>query len=128
MPHLTIQYSANMESKLKIDELCSEMHEVMLATGVFPLAGIRVRAFRADAVAIADRLPDNVFIDMVLRMGEGRTMEVKQQAGDQIFKRAEEFCSDLLATPHFALSMEIVEIKKAYSWKTNTMHPRLETS
>ena len=30
-----------------------------------------------------------------------------------------------LARPHFALSLEITEIDGKFSWKTNTIHPRL---
>lgn len=125
MPHLIVQHSANVENSLNIADLCTNLHSVLRSTGVFPLAGIRVRAFRAEAAEIADQLPENGFIDMVLRIGEGRSAEVKQQLGEEISKSAEEFCASLLATPYFCLSLEIVEINKALSWKTNTIHSRL---
>lgn len=125
MPHLTIQYSANIEPRLSMPDYCACMHEVMLQSGVFPLAGIRVRAFQADHVSIADQLPDNAYIDMVLRMGEGRSVEDRRAVGDTLIETAGEFCSVLMAEPHFALSLEIVEIQKGFSWKKNTMHPRL---
>lgn len=127
MPHLTIQYSANIEQQLSMPDYCARMHEVMLQSGVFPLAGIRVRAFRADHVCIADKLPENAYIDMVLRMGEGRSSEDRRGVGDTIIDTASEFCSALMAQPHFALSLEIIEIQKQFSWKKNTIHPRLSS-
>ena len=101
------------------------MHQVMLDSGVFPLAGIRVRAFRADHVVIADRQRENAYIDMVLRMGEGRAPEDRERVGEAIMQIATDACSGLMATPHFALSLEIVEISRQFSWKKNSMHARL---
>ncbi len=128
MPHLIIQYSANVEKNLDMSLLCSAMYDVMLSSGVFPLAGIRVRAFAADHALIADQLPDNGFVDMVLRMGEGRSAEDKKKVGQSIMTQAESVCAELLDKPHFALSLEIVEISREFSWKTNTMHARLAES
>ncbi len=125
MPHLTIQYSANVEDSLDVGDFCREMHRAMLSTDAFPLAGMRVRAFRADYSELGDQLSQNGFIDMVLRIGEGRSAEKKQQVGELVFQSAEAFCEQVLNAPHFALSLEIVEINKAYSWKKNSMHPRL---
>lgn len=125
MPHLIMQYSPGLEQNLDMDALCVAMHEQMLATGVFPLAGIRVRAIRCDHAEVADRLAQNAFVDMVLRIGEGRGAEDRHRVGEQMMERAEEVCAKLLDQPHFALSLEIVEISRDFSWKTNSMHARL---
>ena len=76
-------------------------------------------------MAIADQQPENAYIDMVLRMGEGRGTEDRQAAGERIIETAATYCAELMGKPHFALSLEIVEIQKDFSWKKNTMHPRL---
>lgn len=125
MPHLIIQYSGNLDDALIIDNLCEALHRVMLDSGVFPLAGIRVRAFRCDHAEVADRLAENSFVDMVIRMGEGRPAADRKRVGESIMSTAQEICQNLLQTPHFALSLEIVEISREFSWKTNTMHARL---
>lgn len=125
MPHLIIQYSENLEKALDMPEFCDNLYQVMLSSGVFPLAGIRVRAFAAQHVVVADKLADNGFIDMVIRMGEGRTAEDRERVGEAIMSAAADSCEALMATPHFALSLEIVEISRQFSWKKNTMHARL---
>lgn len=125
MPHLTIQYSANLESTISLPDFCDALYQIMLDSGVFPLAGIRVRAFRADHVVIADKQADNAYIDMVLRMGEGRTAEDREAVGEAIMDCAAARCGELMEQPHFALSLEIVEISRQFSWKKNTMHARL---
>lgn len=97
----------------------------MCDLGCFPVGGIRVRAWATPAQAIADGHPDNTFADLVLRMGAGRDASTKRAAGAAIMSAAETFFAAELARPHFALALEIIEISKDYSWKTNSIHPRL---
>lgn len=126
MPHLIVQYSANLESSLDLEDFGRKMHEAMLVSGTFPLAGIRVRAFAADHAIIADQHEKNAFIAMVLRMGAGRSLEEKRKAGDLVMEAAKAATEQLLSEPYFALSLEIVEIDPELSWKANSIHPRLK--
>jgi len=125
MPHMSIEYSANLDGTVDMGEFCTLIARTMRATGLFELGAIRVRAFRADAHAVADQLPENGFIDLNLRIGRGRTAEEKKRAGEEIFAAASDHLATLLATPHFALSLEIREIDAELSWKKNAIHPRL---
>ena len=125
MPHLRIEYSANLQDKADIGALCSVIHHAVMATGLFELGAPRVRAFRADSYAIADQLPENAFIDMEFRVGQGRSAEELKRTGEAIFKAASDFLQPLFVTPHFALSLEIRTIDAGLSWKKNAMHARL---
>ncbi|MGO4563102.1 5-carboxymethyl-2-hydroxymuconate Delta-isomerase [Rhizobiales bacterium 3FA27D7] len=125
MPHMAIEYSANLDAAVDMDGLCALVADTMLETGLFEIGAIRVRAFRAQSYAIADRLPQNGFIDMNLRIGKGRSAEEKKSAGEAIFAAVSERLAELFATPHFALSLEIREIDAELSWKKNAIHPRL---
>lgn len=122
---MAIEYSANLDAKVDMRALCELVSRTMLDTGVFEPGAIRVRAFRAEAYAIADRLPENGFIDMNLRIGKGRSAEDKKRAGEAIFAAVSGHLASLFATPHFALSLEIREIDAELSWKKNAIHPRL---
>ena len=44
MPHLNIEYSANLEEELDVQALVDRIHETALETGIFPLGGVRTRA------------------------------------------------------------------------------------
>lgn len=125
MPHLTIEYSANLETRIDLDGLCAALLETVLQTGPFEIGGVRVRALRADHYAIADRLPENAFVDLSFRIGKGRSADEKKRAGEAIFATASRLLAPLFETPHFALSLEIREIDAELSWKKNTIHPRL---
>ncbi len=125
MPHFTIEYSANLDEAVDFGNLCKVVHTTIMTTGLFELGAVRVRAFRATSYAIADRLPENGFIDMSFRIGRGRSDEEKQKTGEAIFATVSAFLAPLFQTPHFALSLEIREIDAELSWKKNAIHPRL---
>jgi 5-carboxymethyl-2-hydroxymuconate isomerase len=125
MPHLTIEYSANLEEKADLDALCRAVHAAILKSGLFEAGAVRVRAFPARHFAIADLLPENAFADMSFRIGKGRSAEDRKQVGDAIFAAASEVLAPLFRTPHFALSLEVREIDAELSWKKNAMHARL---
>ena len=125
MPHLSIEYSSNLQGREKMQALCEALHGAMLESGLFELGAVRVRACSYDAYAIADRHPDNAFADLRLRIGQGRSAAERQSLGRALMAVAEVHFAAELARPHFALSLEIVEIDANFSWKTNAIHPRL---
>ena len=125
MPHMSIEYSANLDRSVDMTEFCAVVQRAILDTGLFELGAVRVRALRADAYAIADRLPENAFIHMCFRIGAGRSEADKRNAGEAVFAAALAHLKDLFATPHFALSLEMIEIDAALSWKRNAMYARL---
>lgn len=126
MPHISIQYSPQLDDSHDISALCQKLNEAIVETALFPLAGIRVRAFRADHESVADQHPANAFVAMQMYIGAGRTLEEQQRAGAHIYAAAEAFFADRLAGAHFMLSMEIFENNADLSWKRNTVHPRLK--
>ncbi len=125
MPHFTIEYSANLDGFVDFEALCEAVRRAAIETGVFPLGGIRVRTIRCDHYAIADAKPDNAFIDMVLRVGTGRDLETRRQAGETVFAAMEQHLADVIAARPFALSFEIREVHPDLNWKKNTIHGRL---
>lgn len=128
MPHLTIEYSANLDDRVDFARLCRTVHQTILGTGLFELGAVRVRSIRCADYAIADLLPENGFIDLSFRIGRGRSEAEKKATGEAIFKAASDELSELFTTPHFALSLEIREIDPELSWKKNAIHPRLRAS
>ncbi|MGO2262445.1 5-carboxymethyl-2-hydroxymuconate Delta-isomerase [Halomonas sp.] len=125
MPHLHIEYSPSLEQRVDVREVCQAAHRVMVASELFPLAGIRVRAFAADHCIVADDHPDNDFLAMTLSVGSGRAQSDLKAAGEQLFAAVQDVLAEPLATPHFALSLEIREIDAALSWKDTPIHARL---
>ena len=71
MPHFIMEYSANLDEDLDIPELFRQLNETAIGTGVFPIGGIRTRAIRCEHYRIAEGDPDNTFIHLPPRWGQG---------------------------------------------------------
>ena len=126
MPHLILEYSANLDGVLDIQRLVNAVHEAALATGVFPKGGCRTRAARREAYEIADGHPDNGFVHLTARIGAGRPLEVRQEAGNAIFAALTAALEDVFAARPIGISFEIAEINPDTSWKKNNLHEALK--
>ncbi len=126
MPHLMIDYSANVEPDVDIGALCDTLRDVAASIDAFPLAGVKVRAVRVDHYAIADGSPEHGFIDISVRIREGRDMETKQNAAQKIFDAANEFVANVMQRRSLALSLELRDIDAALSPKSGSIRKYLE--
>ena len=86
MPHVTVEYSANLTDALDIQSLVDRIHEAVLASGPFERAAARTRAIECRTFRIADGRPDAAFIHVMMRIGHGRDRATKQAAGEAIFR------------------------------------------
>ncbi|MEX0350735.1 MAG: 5-carboxymethyl-2-hydroxymuconate Delta-isomerase [Paracoccaceae bacterium] len=125
MPHLSIEYSANLEDRVDISGLCEHLRQSAAGIEAFPLAGLRVRALRADHFAIADGDPKHGFVDISVRLRAGRPIEVRKAAADVLFRAAEDFLTPDMAQHSLALSLEIRDIDPDLSPKTGTIRDHL---
>ena len=118
MPHLILEYSANLDDTLAAERMVEAVHEAAIESGLFPRAGARTRAVRQDCYRIADGNPENAFVHLIVRVGRGRSEEELQRAGDHIFTALTEFLDPLYCKRPLAISMEFVEIS---TWKQNNL-------
>jgi 5-carboxymethyl-2-hydroxymuconate isomerase len=121
-----IDYSVNVETDVDIGALCDTLRDVAASIDAFPLAGVKVRAVRVDHYAIADGNPEHGFIDISVRIREGRDMETKQNAAQKIFDAANEFVADVMRRRSLALSLELRDIDAALSPKSGSIRKYLE--
>ena len=126
MPHFIIEYSANLDSELDLPAFVEAVHEAALATGIFPLKGMRTGAARRETYRIADGHPDNGFVHLVARIGHGRTLEVKKTGGQAIFDAVTAHLKPLSDRLPLAISFEIQEIDPDLNFKTNNLPEWIE--
>jgi 5-carboxymethyl-2-hydroxymuconate isomerase len=126
VPHFTIEYSANLASRVDMADLVEVVRKAAVETGIFPLGGIRVRAIKCEHYAIADGNPNFCFLDIVLRLGEGRDLATRKNAGDHLFKTLSAYLDPVFARGRFALSFDMQINDKGTSWKRNNIHEALK--
>ncbi|MBR1202219.1 MULTISPECIES: 5-carboxymethyl-2-hydroxymuconate Delta-isomerase [unclassified Bradyrhizobium] len=126
MPHFTLEYSANLDGLVDMGATVELVRKAAVETGIFPLGGIRVRAIRCEHYAIADGRKNYGFLDMVLRLGEGRDLTARKKAGEHIFKALSAHLDPVFANSKFALSFDMQINDKETSWKRNNIHDALK--
>ena len=126
MPHFTIEYSANLDAVVDMAEVVEVVRKAAVEAGIFPLGGIRVRAIKCEHYAIADGRSNFGFLDMVLRLGEGRDLPARKKAGEHIFKALSAYLDPVFANQKFALSFDMQINDKETSWKRNNIHEALK--
>ena len=126
MPHFTIEYSANLDARIDMGKVVEVVRKAAVETGIFPLGGIRVRAVKCEHYAIADGRPNFGFLDMVLRLGEGRDLATRKTAGEDIFKALSAYLDPVFTQGKFALSFDMQINDRETSWKRNNIHEALK--
>jgi 5-carboxymethyl-2-hydroxymuconate isomerase len=122
MAHLFIEYSSNLSGRLDVPLLVRSLHQAALATGIFPIGGLRTRAYPTETYCIADGHPDNAFIHVSVRVGHGRDLQTRRRACEQIFNAA---CGELAALFErlpLGVSVEMHELDPELSFKKNNLH------
>ncbi|MEM5421680.1 5-carboxymethyl-2-hydroxymuconate Delta-isomerase [Paraburkholderia ferrariae] len=134
MPHLTLEYSANLADAISMGQLCESLAHVLDAqrdengARVYPRGGIRTRALRCEQYFIADGNPGNAFLHGCLKIGAGRSQAVRRATGDALFEAIKQHFEQAFASHGLALSLEIVEFSEEGAWKHNNLHARLKNA
>ena len=125
MPHQIIEYSNNLSQKFDISELVVALHNCAAQIEALPLAGLRTRAFAAEHYAIADRHPDNAYIAVYLRLGQGRPESLREEIGEELYACLSVCTAELQASTPLALSYEVQEIDPVTRWNKNNLRDHL---
>jgi 5-carboxymethyl-2-hydroxymuconate isomerase len=125
MAHLIIEYTANIRAEANVAALLKKANDVIIAQdGVFPIGGIRSRAIELTDYRMADGAADYAFVHATLKIGAGRSPEVKKRVCDELFDMIKAHFADLFARRYLALSMELYEFDEGGTYKHNNVHAR----
>ena len=110
MPHIIVEYSGNLDNSVDVPGLLNALHQAMIDTGVADVAAIRTRAARREHFCVADRDPKNGFVQITVRMREGRPKEAYQKVAETLMAAAEKSLERAFESHPLQLALEIHEI------------------
>ena len=125
MAHFVLDYSANLRDELDVGALFRAVHAAAVETGVFPLGGVRFRAICCEDYLIADGDPANAYVNLSIKVGHGRPLEVRRAAADRIFAALTKFLQPVFDARPLGISMEMVELDPELNYKHNNIHEYL---
>jgi len=126
MPHLIIEYSANLAASIEIDRLMKKLADKAVETDIFPLGGIRVRAHRCEEYRVADGKPENAFIHVWARIGAGRDLETRKRGGQALFDVLCEHVAPIFDERPLTIGLEMQELHAELNYRKNNIHAKLK--
>ena len=109
MPHLTLEYSDNIE--VDVQPLLARLHEEVVATGAINLKGIKSRAIKHTQYRVADGDPDYAFVHVGLLIREGRPLEVQKETTQRVMKILKETFGHLFEKRKLSLTVDLKEMR-----------------
>ncbi|MFL2840233.1 MAG: 5-carboxymethyl-2-hydroxymuconate isomerase [Pseudohongiellaceae bacterium] len=126
MAHFVLEYSDNLgQDQDSIQSLFSALHQAAQKTKLFPLKGIRSRAYCCEQYRMADGNPDHGFAHLQILLGVGRTMEEKKGAADLFFEVFTTHFSTHYDDHGMALSFEMKELESVLKFNKNNIQDYL---
>ena len=125
--HFILEYSDNIDSAtLSLPELFRTLHEGARDTGLFPLKGIRSRAYVCHHYRIADGNPAHMFVHLTALIGGGRSEAEKASAAQALFAIYENHFAPCFESRGVALSFELKELEPVLKYNRNNIQDYLE--
>jgi len=125
MPHLIVEYSANLRDLVDIQKLVDVLHAAALDDGLAALPALRTRAAERTDFRIADGDPSHAFIAILARVGPGREDEAKTRFITRLLDEADAFMAPHKDRITVAFSAEIQEINSAMRINRNHVKAKL---
>jgi 5-carboxymethyl-2-hydroxymuconate isomerase len=121
MPHIIVEYSDNLESKMSIRTLVDDIHQTVVKSGLFDLAAVRTRAMPRTIYRIADGKPENAFIHIIARIRQGRSVEDRRRLGTMLLEAAKQAVAKLPAPPPIGFTVEVYEMEEEMLFRHMTL-------
>jgi 5-carboxymethyl-2-hydroxymuconate isomerase len=127
MAHFVLEYSDNIpEQALALPTLFEQLHASAMETGIFPLKGLRSRAYACHHYRMADGNPDHIFIHLTVLIGTGRTEGERERAAKTFFAVLEQHFSHCFNDRGVAMSFELKELEPVLKYNKNNIADYLE--
>ena len=125
MPHVIIEYTANVEADARIPELMRVLNDVLIGyADVFPIGGIRTRALRLDQYRMADGAEDDAFIHVTVRIKAGRRKAVTGPICAAMFAAMRAHLADVFARRYLGVTLDLVAFGAHGFHVENNVHAR----
>ncbi|MEZ5480051.1 MAG: 5-carboxymethyl-2-hydroxymuconate Delta-isomerase [Thiolinea sp.] len=126
MAHFILEYSDNIDKEtLFLPRLFADLHQAAVETGLFPLKGIRSRAYPCHDYRMADGNPEHCFMHLTVLLGHGRSLEEREAAAQRFFQVYSAHFDDCFARRGVAMSFEMKELEPVLKYNRNNIQDYL---
>ena len=113
MPHLVLEYTANVPDRPDFRRVLLDLNEALMAPGLFERKDVKSRAVRHDVYAVADGAEDLSFVALTIAILEGRSDEVKGALAEAALDVLVRAFPRLVAGGRGAITVEVRDLHRA---------------
>jgi 5-carboxymethyl-2-hydroxymuconate isomerase len=110
MPHLVLEYSANVPDPPDLDRVLERLHRTMATAGPFDLANVKSRVVRRECFRVADGAPERAFVHLNVAVLAGREAETLRVTAKALLEVLQESFSH--AGGRCDITVEIREMRR----------------
>ncbi|HIF67397.1 MAG TPA: hypothetical protein EYG17_07400 [Acidimicrobiia bacterium] len=126
MPHIVVEYSANLEDHIDVGELLTSIHTAAASHALVPLAGLRTRAMKHEQYVVANGDARNLFVAVIARLNGDRGQEPLLEIRDLLMVACSDSLSQIREEQPLALSVEVQAIDAAMRINDNSIRDHYE--
>ncbi|MBG6132449.1 5-carboxymethyl-2-hydroxymuconate isomerase [Aquimarina sp. EL_43] len=108
MPHITLECSGNIEADFRT--VFQTLTDELVATGHIPRLGVKCRVVQSSDHFIIDGNPDYKMMNLLIRLREGRSLEVRKELSEIGMKVLQKYFQKEINAKEIILSTEIKEL------------------
>jgi len=112
MPHLVLEYSANLPDPPDFDRVLEGLHRAITTAGPFDLANVKSRVVRRERFRVADGAPERAFVHLSVAVLAGREAETLRATGHALLAVLQEAFPRAHAGRHCDITVEIREMRR----------------
>ena len=116
MPHLTLEYTDNLQPVAGFDPLFDRLHRLVAEVGGIRLGNCKSRAVCREVYFVGEGGDRQAFVHLTIRFLAGRSAEVKEQIGRQSLAALQEHFPPSTGL-EVQITVEIQEIERAAYFK-----------
>lgn len=121
MPHIQIDYTANLADAVKDGRLVDRVHQAAIDTGIFPVWGIRTFGRVLSDYRVGNAQADNGFVNVTVRIAPGRDLALRQRIRQALFDAMLQAMGPLFAYHRLGCQLEVTEFDAEVSIYQNNL-------
>ena len=114
MPHLMLEYTKNLQSKIEFKEIFLKIHGKIIETGDFALDDIKSRAICIDNYFIGDGDPDKGFVHLRISLLDQRDGNLKIHLSKALLQVLSNYLKVNTKENKCQITVEVVNINSIY--------------
>lgn len=121
MPHIQIDYTANLADAVIGGRLVDKIHQAAVDSGIFPVWGIRTFARPLSEYRVGNAQAGNGFVNVTVRIAPGRDLALRQRIRQELFGAVLQVMQPLFAHHRLGCQLEITEFDADVSVYQNNL-------